>query len=234
MNTEQGISPRRKKMTYVVFIVLSCTFTAELSIIHNKFILNIPITALSFLLPTIAGVLFGYAMARIKLLSEEMKHMAHTDALTSTFNRLHFKLFLESEIEKVKRYEGLFSIIFIDLDSYKSINDQHGHLVGDEVLIEVTKIIANANREADVFARLGGDEFVILTSSTNLEGARIHAERLRQDIERYTFDTVGKLTCSFGVTEFIPESDDIVSLLKRADTALYKAKEKGRNCVATA
>jgi len=234
MNTAQEISPRRRKLTYVVFVVLSCVFTGELNVIHNKFVLNIPITTLSFLIPTLAGILFGYAMARIKLLSEEMELMAHTDALTNTFNRLHFKLVLASEIDKIKRYGGIFSIIFIDLDYFKKVNDEHGHLIGDDALKKTSEIISRVNREADVFARLGGEEFVILTSSTNLEGARIHAERLRRDIDQHTFDVIGKLTCSFGVTEFIPESDDIVSLLKRADTALYKAKENGRNCVATA
>ena len=124
-----------------------------------------------------------------------------------------------------------FSIIFFDLDFFKNVNDKYGHLVGDEVLEKVTEIVSKANRSADIFARYGGEEFIIMTPETDISGALIHAERLRNDIENYDFDTVGNITSSFGVAEFDPENDDVERLLERADKALYIAKEYGRNRV---
>jgi len=111
------------------------------------------------------------------------------------------------------------------------VNDNYGHLAGDEVLEKVTEIVSKANRSADIFARYGGEEFIILTPETNLSGALIHAERLRNDIEQYEFENVGHISSSFGVAEFNPEKDDVESLLERADKALYMAKEYGRNRV---
>jgi len=165
-----------------------------------------------------------------KVLSDRMTEMAHTDTLTETYNRLHFNDFLEAEIDKVKRYGGTFSIIFFDLDHFKQINDTHGHNIGDNILKEVTDIIKSANRSSDIFARYGGEEFVILAASTNMRGAYDHAKRLKRDIEQHQF-SIGRVTCSFGVTEFIPGSDTMTTILERADAALYDAKAEGRNCV---
>jgi len=219
-----------KTGTYSAYIILSCLFTAELSVIHSKFMLDIDITPLAFVMPTAAGILFGYLMARIKILSDEMTTMAHTDGLTKIYNRLHFNNFLEAEIDKVKRYGSTFSIIFFDLDHFKQINDTHGHMVGDEILENVAEIISIANRSSDIFARYGGEEFIILAASTNMKGAYDHALRLKTDIEQHRF-SIGRVTCSFGVTEFIAGSDTLATLIERADAALYDAKAEGRNCV---
>ena len=91
----------------------------------------------------------------------------------------------------------------------------------------------NANRSADIFARYGGEEFIILAPATDIAGAGIHAERLRLDIEAHEYSKIRTLTCSFGVAEYRPEADDVVSLFKRADAALYNAKKLGRNRVET-
>lgn len=221
---------KHKARIYAAYIFLSCLFTAELNIIHAKFLLNIELTALSFIMPAAAGILFGYLLAHVKLLSEQMTEIAHTDALTKIYNRLHFNNLLETEIDKVKRYGGMFSIIFFDLDHFKQINDSHGHVIGDKILEEIATIITSANRSSDVFARYGGEEFIILAASTNIQGAYEHAQRLKQDIEQHQF-SIGRVTSSFGVTEFIPETDTLSSLIERADAALYDAKAEGRNCV---
>jgi len=221
---------QRKGVIYTAYIFLSCLFTIELNIIHSKFIVDIEITSLSFIMPVAAGIMFGYLLAHNKLLSDQMTKMAYTDSLTRIYNRLHFNHFLEAEIEKVNRYGSRFSIIFFDLDYFKQINDTHGHLVGDNILREVTTIISKANRSSDIFARYGGEEFIILVASTNIKGAYEHAQRLKQDVEQHQF-SVGRVTCSFGVTEFIPETDSLTTLIDRADAALYDAKAKGRNCV---
>ena len=228
---ETDVPMSEKILVYFLYIAISCLFTSGLNIIHAEYMLNIALTPRAFIAPLFAGLLFGYLLARIKLLQEQMSLMAFTDPLTSIYNRLHFSNFLESEIDRVKRYGGTFSIIFFDLDHFKKINDEYGHLAGDNVLKEVSVLVGKANRSADIFARYGGEEFIILTPSTDMAGAIVHAERLRNDIENYRFSDIGHLTCSFGVAEFIPETDDMPSIFKRADTALYNAKHLGRNRV---
>ena len=221
----------QKLFIYLLYVSLSCCITAVLNIVHTVYVLKIEFTAASFVIPIFTGLVFGLMLAHIKVLSEKLGKMAYTDSLTHIYNRLHFAHFLDAEIDKVKRYGGSFSIIFFDLDNFKDINDNHGHMVGDEVLEKVTEIVAKANRSADIFARYGGEEFIILAPETRLSGACIHAERLRNDIEQYEFPNVGHVTSSFGVAEFDAETDDVESILERADKALYMAKDFGRNRV---
>jgi len=222
---------RRSLILYLFYISLSCLVTIILNVVHTLSILKVELTVVTFIIPVFVGLLFGTMLAHIKSLSEKLRDIAYTDSLTHIYNRLHFAHFLDAEIDKVKRYGGKFSIIFFDLDNFKEVNDQHGHLAGDDVLECITEIVTKANRSADIFARYGGEEFIILTPETNLSGALIHAERLRNDIEQHEFETVGHVTSSFGVTEFDPEEDNVETLLERADKALYLAKEYGRNRV---
>jgi diguanylate cyclase (GGDEF)-like protein len=210
---------------------MSSLFTALLNIVHTYYVLRIEFTATAFIIPLLAGFLFGSMLAHIKILSEQLSTMAYTDSLTHIYNRLHFTHFLNIEIDKVKRYGGTFSIIFFDLDHFKAVNDNYGHLTGDEVLEQVTCIVSSANRSADIFARYGGEEFIILAPETDLSGALVHAERLRNDIANFEFKNVGHVTSSFGVTEVNVETDTLETLLDRADKALYLAKEHGRNRV---
>jgi diguanylate cyclase (GGDEF)-like protein len=228
---QTDIPLRDKALMYLLHIVIACLFTSGLNIVHAKYVLHIPLTPDAFIAPLIAGLLFGYLLARIMLLHETMSRIAHIDSLTNIYNRLHFQQFLDAEIDRVRRYGNTFSLIFFDLDCFKDINDKYGHLVGDEVLIEVARLVQKANRSADIFARYGGEEFIILTPATDIKGAGLHAERLLTDINTHHFDTVGRVTCSFGIAEFKPETDDVTSLLLRADTALYQAKRNGRNTV---
>jgi len=226
-----NVATGEKILVYLLYMAISCLFTSALNIIQAKYMIDIPLTPEAFIMPVFAGLLFGYLLARIKLLQEQMSLVAYTDPLTNIYNRLHFGNFLDSEIDRVKRYGGTFSIIFFDLDQFKKVNDEYGHLVGDEALREVADIVQHANRKADIFARYGGEEFIILTPATDITGAGIHAERLRADIKEHQFSEINKLTCSFGVTEFKPDEDDVASLFKRADSALYNAKHLGRNRV---
>jgi diguanylate cyclase (GGDEF)-like protein len=222
---------RRSLIFYLLYISLACFVTIILNIVHTSLILKVELSTVSFITPIFAGFVFGIMLAHIKSLNEKLRDIAYTDSLTHIYNRLHFAHFLDAEIDKAKRYGGKFSIIFFDLDHFKDVNDNHGHLVGDEVLECITDIVSKANRSADIFARYGGEEFIILTPETNLSGALIHAERLRNDIARHNFKSVGQMTSSFGVTEFNPDSDNVETLLERADKALYLAKEYGRNRV---
>jgi len=225
------ITTRQKLFIYLLYISLCCFITVILNIIHTVYILKIEFTTASFIVPSLAGLLFGFMLAHIKVLSTHLSKMAYTDSLTHIYNRLHFAHFLDIEIDKVKRYGGTFSIIFFDLDHFKKVNDNFGHLVGDGVLEQITEIVSKANRSADIFARYGGEEFIILTPETDLSGASIHAERLRNDIEKFNFQTIGHITSSFGVTEFNAEKDTPETLFDRVDKALYRAKDYGRNRV---
>ena len=223
-----------KIKTYASHIILSCLLTSLLNVIHATYIIDTKLSVASFIMPVVAGILFGYLLARIKFLSQQLKLIAYTDSLTRIYNRLHFRHFLEAEIDRVRRYGGTCSIIFFDIDYFKKINDKHGHHIGDVVLSELTTLVNSENRNSDVFARYGGEEFIILTSATNLAGATIHAENLRKKIENTQFGIAGKVTCSFGVAEINKDKDDVSSIIKRADAALYTAKAKGRNCVVQA
>lgn len=231
MTIHTKLGTRHTLFTYLFYVSLSCFFTILLNIVHTVYALRIEFTPVSFFIPTLAGLLFGLLLAHIKILSAKLSKIAYTDSLTHIYNRLHFAHFLDVEIDKAKRYGSTFSIIFFDLDHFKKVNDNYGHLAGDEVLEEITRIVSKANRSADIFARYGGEEFIILAPETDISGALIHAERLRNEIEKYEFKTVGHITSSFGVTEFNAEKDTVETLLDRADKALYLAKEYGRNRV---
>ncbi len=161
---------------------------------------------------------------------EELRRLATTDKLTEAYNRIKFEEIIEREIERVKRYNQPLSMIMFDIDHFKKINDTYGHSTGDYVLKTIANIVREAIRKIDYLVRWGGEEFVIISSETNLEKAHALAERIRGITESYKFDTVGKVTVSFGVTEF-KEGDTGDSFIKRIDVAMYKAKEKGRNRV---
>lgn len=131
---------------------------------------------------------------------------------------------------RVRRYGMPFSLIMYDLDQFKWVNDTYGHDVGDYVLQTVVQVVNNNLRNTDIAARWGGEEFMVLLLQTELDSGIKVAEELRQAIELYTFDKVGKITASFGLTQLVPE-DDFGSLIKRVDEALYQAKQRGRNSV---
>jgi diguanylate cyclase (GGDEF)-like protein len=234
MYTQHRRALHRKILLYIFYVAVSSLFTIVLNIVHSTYVLKLPLVPISFLIPVGAGVAFGLTLAHIKALSSRMQEMAYTDSLTQVYNRLHMTHFLEAEIERARRYQSTFSLILFDLDYFKNVNDEHGHQAGDKILQQVAKLVSNANRDADILARYGGEEFLILASDTNIDGAVKHAERLRRDIANHKFGIPMKITASFGVAEFDAEDDDINSLIRRTDIALYNAKARGRNCVAQA
>jgi diguanylate cyclase (GGDEF)-like protein/PAS domain S-box-containing protein len=155
---------------------------------------------------------------------------ANTDVLTSLYNRRKFEIELSKEISRSKRYLSSLSILLIDADHFKNINDQYGHKLGDQVLQNMANTISTYTRKPDVAARWGGEEFVVILPETSLSQALQIAEKQRGAIESMPIDAEIRLTCSIGVTEIKP-SDDLDSLMLRADRALYDAKKAGRNCV---
>jgi len=167
------------------------------------------------------------AVEREKKLLEKM---AYHDPLTNAYNRQMFGKVLQKELENKKRHGDALSIIMLDIDFFKAVNDIHGHAIGDKVLITLTKLITENLRTNDFFARWGGEEFMILLPRTNKKRAYAKAERLRQLIEQYSDDTLPKITVSFGVTEIL-DTDKERSCFQRADEALYGAKTKRNNVV---
>lgn len=161
---------------------------------------------------------------------KKLEEMATKDMLTGIYNRQKFNEILSIEFYKNKRYGRISSIIMFDIDYFKTVNDNYGHLVGDEVLKWVCKQVKENIRVSDAFARWGGEEFVILASETNLEDGVKLAEKLRKIIEDGKFRPDLKITCSFGVTQ-TDGSEEINQVIKRCDDALYSAKRNGRNRV---
>jgi len=162
----------------------------------------------------------------------QYRHEAYTDELTQIDNRARFNILFEKAIEKSKKNQSDLSIILLDIDNFKQVNDRHGHTIGDTVLKLFTTLILDNIRATDSFSRWGGEEFVLLLSGTALENAKITAEHLRSIIEKCDFGIDKELTCSFGVTAAY-DGDTSESLFKRVDKALYQAKNSGRNRVVT-
>lgn len=161
----------------------------------------------------------------------ELEELASLDFLTQIYNRHKFESFLEYEIKKHTRYEeDTFSLLMIDLDYFKEVNDTYGHLKGDYVLQEIAKILKLCSRETDIIARWGGEEFVMMLPHTDIDEALFVSEKLRSTIENHQFDNIPNITCSIGISQF-HNHDTQSTFFKRADKALYKAKELGRNRV---
>lgn len=160
----------------------------------------------------------------------EIHLLATTDSLTGIANRREFSAILAREVDRAKRYGTPMSLAMYDLDYFKRVNDTFGHDVGDYVLQTVTRLVKENIRANDVVARWGGEEFMVLMPQSDVQAVRNASEKLRLAIAAHHFDKVGSLTASFGVAAFEPQ-DDLNSLLKRVDDALYRAKEQGRNRV---
>jgi diguanylate cyclase (GGDEF)-like protein len=163
-------------------------------------------------------------------MEEELRHLSVTDVLTNAYNRRYFTHKLEEEIERSKRADRKFSLIMLDIDCFKSINDRFGHNAGDLVLKSMAELIKNRIRKIDTLARWGGEEFIILLPDTTVKNAACLAEELRESISRMDIPGVGSVTASFGVAGYCPE-DTIDTLVNKADNMMYEAKAAGRNCV---
>ena len=159
---------------------------------------------------------------------KELESLAVNDTLTNIGNRRFFHKKLDEQLVLAQRYNHPFSLIICDIDFFKKVNDNHGHDMGDKVLITYTSLISSMLRKGDVFCRIGGEEFIVILPHTSQDKAYILAQKLRQNVEEY--ENVLPITMSFGVAGY-EKGDDDTSLYKRVDLALYKAKETGRNKV---
>lgn len=160
---------------------------------------------------------------------QSLHHMAVTDGLTQILNRKNVTDALEKEINIAINYEKKLSILLFDIDFFKKVNDQFGHLAGDQVLVDIVKNVSNTIRKTDYFGRYGGEEFLVIMPKTDLETAYIFANMIREKIEKmiWDFSKGYTITVSGGVVE--NEGEDLNKMISRADSLLYCAKEKGRN-----
>lgn len=167
---------------------------------------------------------------KLSALNKELERLSVTDRLTGLFNRMKLDETFDTEIKLSIRYKNPFSIIMVDIDHFKEVNDSFGHQVGDKVLAEVAHLLQVNTRETDIVGRWGGEEFMVVCTRTDKDGVLKLTENLRQTFQDHKFPVVQSKTASFGVTTY-QEGDKSNDLVARADEALYAAKKKGRNMV---
>ena len=164
--------------------------------------------------------------------NEELERLTVTDYLTGLYNRIKLDSVLSKEINKSMFTTYTFSLIMADLDYFKQINDEYGHVVGDRVLSDVANILKNNCREKDIIGRWGGEEFLIICPDTDIQEAQSLSERLLEEVAKYEYKNGRHMTISFGVTQ-CRKGDTFDSVIKRADIAMYNAKAGGRCRVET-
>lgn len=179
-------------------------------------------------------IVVARAVEKFFLLSSDAEkkyyaELAITDGLTGLYNRRYFKELINIEFTRLKRYTTDFSLLMIDIDNFKVYNDTHGHPAGDEILKKAAEVFKNSLRETDIVCRYGGEEFLAMLLQTDKKGAQLVAERLRMQASLYM-----PLTISIGVATYTRDAQDIDNLIAKADAALYKAKQAGKNKVCVA
>lgn len=175
---------------------------------------------------------------QLQIANEKLQALVEIDDLTGLFNMRNIYMKLDYEIKRAQRYQRHIAVVMMDMDHFKTVNDQNDHLFGSFVLKEVGGIIRHSIRDTDIGARYGGDEFIIILTETDNEGVKIFCERLRQKIANYEFDngeSKMKLTSSIGyaIAKPVNQTLDTQEIVKAADKALYDAKSEGRNRVSS-
>ncbi len=170
----------------------------------------------------------------LEKVNADLAVLSQTDGLTKLFNRNHWQHCIEAEFKRYTRSQHSSSLVMLDIDHFKTVNDSYGHLVGDDVIRHLAKVIHEQVRETDICGRYGGEEFVILLADTHLNDAKVFAERLRKTVEDSVViynDIEIKYTISLGIAEVAPSYTSVSQWLENVDNALYQSKESGRNRV---
>ena len=167
---------------------------------------------------------------------KELERLASTDPMTNLYNRRYFSELATTVVKLAKRSKLIYSIIMIDIDKFKSINDTYGHAIGDDVIVALAKLLKHNIRESDIVCRWGGEEFIILLPQTEQDGALMIAEKLRKTVETLSVTVRNNKKIYFTISLGVATSDsdnctDIENVINNADKALYLAKESGRNMV---
>jgi diguanylate cyclase (GGDEF)-like protein len=226
-------------VTYGVDIFLLYVFRSQDIIlkieIFHWLALAVVLISVSFIGGNISALRHDLAVSRKKLQAslETIKEMAIRDDLTGFFNRRHLMELLETENNRSIRTGSVFSLAVLDLDKFKNVNDTHGHQAGDKVLKTFSAVIRSVLRKTDICGRYGGEEFLVVLTQTDLNEAKIFAERIRSRVEEsmdLNFGNNSKVTVSIGLSEH-RKNEDVEKTIFRADEAMYKAKKNGRNRV---
>ncbi len=168
---------------------------------------------------------------------QKTKELTNRDELTNLYNRRYFFDRFEKEVERAKRYERILSVMMIDIDHFKNYNDSFGHLKGDDLLVQLSRLLERNMRKADVIARYGGEEFLVMLPETDKDAARVAAEKIRKAAEDHDFHLdradlgQGKITLTIGISSLPGDALEALDLLDLADKALYFGKAQGRNRV---
>ena len=176
---------------------------------------------------------FALAFRRIKLY-KEVETLAITDSLTGVYTRRYFLERFEEEIKRAAAHKSKIALLMLDIDHFKKVNDQYGHLTGDEALKAVGVLLKENIREIDIAGRYGGEEFCVVLPETDAQGAALVAERIRQTTQDKVikaYDATVRITISIGIAAFPTDGKILVELIDKADWALYRAKSQGRNKV---
>ena len=173
------------------------------------------------------------AYKELESTNARLKETSFKDEVTGLYNRRFFSLRLEEELSRYRRFNHPVSVVLLDLDGFKAVNDEYGHTVGDDTLREVAQILMKHSRGINVVSRYGGDEFAVLLVETSKAGARLYADRIREVVSKYPFSHGKVITASFGVASLPDdEAGTAEDLFRSADEALYTAKRAGKNQVA--
>ncbi len=173
---------------------------------------------------------FAFTIQRSEAEKAMVQRQAETDRLTGIYNRRYFEISLEHEVERARRYATPLSLIILDVDHFKDLNDRLGHLAGDRVLIRLARECERSLRDSDVFCRFGGEEFAIIAPETNGQSARLLAQRIRQSIASLKIEGCTEpVTISLGIAAWAKSFQKEEDLISAADKALYRAKNTGRN-----
>jgi diguanylate cyclase (GGDEF)-like protein len=218
---------------FIVFIGLVNTA----AFIQFKKVLQIEFEVYMFIVPTVIGTILSvlfmlaiYFYKRYKMMGI-YESVAKKDTLTGATSRYACELILDMENKRNLRNHTPFSILMIDVDDFKQINDKYGHLIGDQVLRSLVVCIEMYLRDMDVVCRWGGEEFIVILPDTNDTEAKMVANILRESIGSFDFEIVDQVTVSIGISTMYETHHNIESMIKKSDDALYKAKNLGKNRV---
>lgn len=239
---EGNLKKRWKILSVLILFFIICYFVFG----YNLWLIRETLNGLSIVVSImlLLGGVFAYLVGQLALQTTNdvkdmaiLQHESITDALTGLKNRRYFDQRICEEVALSKRYKLPLTLMLLDVDYFKKINDTYGHTVGDEVLSNLSKLVLEVVRDSDIVARYGGEEIAIITPNTGKAEAELLAERLRGKVEKTTVAMVGatqeivQVTVSLGICSLSPVITDKEALLEESDQALYLAKKYGRNRV---
>ena len=220
-------------LAMMILVLSGRTFAVAFGLIDAAEVAQNETVQVTFYLVSLVSLIFasnGFLLMAKESSDERVNLLARKDVLTEVWNRAHIEDVASQEIERFRRHGIPVSIVMIDLDHFKSINDRFGHSVGDQVLRKFCAKVKESIRVSDVLGRWGGEEFLLVLPNCPLDSAMDLAERIRIGVQKERFSGAGELSASFGVADFDPR-ENWDSWLNRADMALYQAKNEGRNRV---